>query len=145
MTEISSPPHYDELTIPAKIENIDTVQQFVSVHLSNCPQKTQTHIKIAIDEIFSNIVKYAVGNGFIRSEIKITIRLSLDDNITLIFEDNGTPFDPLSVAPPDTSLPEDERTPGGLGLFIVQNIMDSVEYRYEDNKNILTIKKNIRV
>ncbi|MBO4861858.1 MAG: ATP-binding protein, partial [Firmicutes bacterium] len=49
--------------------------------------------------------------------------------------------DPLMAAEPDTTLSADERKIGGLGIFIVKQTMDDMQYRYEDGRNILTIKK----
>ena len=59
-----------------------------------------------------------------------------------IISDTGQPFDPTSVPPADTTLGVEERKIGGLGILMVQTIMDEVKYRYEDGKNILSMTKN---
>ena len=127
----------NELLIEATLENMDRVLDFVSEQLGNCPPKIRNQIGIAVDEIFSNISRYAydpeVGG--------VTVRVAVDDDITIEFEDSGTAYDPLAADAPDISLPVEEREAGGLGIFMVKNLMDSVEYRREGNKNILTIKK----
>jgi anti-sigma regulatory factor (Ser/Thr protein kinase) len=128
-----------ELIIEATIENMDAVLDFVNERIGDCPLKIQNQIGIAVDEIFSNIARYAyhpeVGGA--------TVRIAIDDNITIEFEDRGLAYDPLSADRPDTTLPAEEREIGGLGIFMVKNIMDSVEYRREGNKNILAIRKRI--
>ncbi len=68
------------------------------------------------------------------------------DNI-IVFElkDQGKPFNPIEEAPEvDTTLSADERQIGGLGIFLINKIMDDVTYRYEEGSNILTMKKNIK-
>ena len=130
----------NELFIEAKPENINTVMDFVNEWINSCPAKIQNQIGIAVDEIFSNIARYAY-----HPEIgDILVRIAADEeNITLEFEDKGMVYNPLSAKTPDITLSVEEREIGGLGLFIVKNIMDSVEYRREGNKNILTIKKKV--
>ena len=125
----------DELIIEAKLENFDTVLDFINERISGCPMKIQNKIGIAVDEIFSNIARYAyypgVGN--------VGVRIAVDSDITIEFEDSGIAYDPLSAAAPDTTLPAEEREVGGLGIFMVKNIMDSMEYRRDGGKNILAI------
>jgi len=127
----------NELCIEAKLENIEAVLDFVNERLGDRPMKIQNQIGIAVDEIFSNIARYAyhpdVGDA--------TVRIIVDSDITLEFEDSGIAYDPLSAETPDITLPVEEREIGGLGLFVVKNLMDSVVYRREDGKNFLTIKK----
>ena len=55
--------------------------------------------------------------------------------------DQGVPYDPLKREDPDITLSAQERGIGGLGIFMVKQIMDEVSYRYEDHSNILTIRK----
>ena len=128
----------DELIIEAQLENIGTVLDFVNEKINDYSTKTQNHIRIAVDEIFSNIARYAyhpeVGGA--------VVRIAVGADIIIEFEDSGIPYDPLTQPEPDISLPADERKVGGLGLFMVKNLMDSLEYRHEGNKNILTIKKS---
>ena len=101
--------------------------------------KTQNQIRIAVDEIFSNIARYAYNPGVGGA----TVRIAVDDDITIEFEDSGAAYDPLDNEAPDISLSAEEREIGGLGLFMVKNLMDSVEYRRAGTKNILTIRKRV--
>lgn len=133
-----------ELTIAATLENIETVTDFVNEQLEalDCPMKAQMQIDIAIDELFSNIAQYAynpdVGDATVRVEV-------VNDPLSVIitFIDGGVPYDPLSAADPDTTLAAEERALGGLGVFMVKKSMDEIAYRYEDGKNILSIKKKL--
>ena len=133
-----------ELTIEAAVKNIEVVTDFVTAELERreCPMKAQTQIAVAIDELFSNIAKYAYS-----PEVgQATVRLDFGEKplcVILTFIDKGKPFNPLCRTEPDTALPAQERTPGGLGIFLVKKTMDAVEYEYKDGQNILLIKKNI--
>ncbi len=135
-----------ELTIAATVENIAVVTDFVNEQLESldCPMKAQVQIDIAIDELFSNIARYAynpdVGNATVRVEV---IEEPLAVKITFI--DNGVPYDPLAKEDPDTTLSADERQIGGLGVYMVKKSMDDVSYEYKDGQNILSIKKNLSV
>lgn len=134
----------NELTIAATVENIETVTNFVNGHLETleCPMKAQMQINIAIDELFGNIAHYAyhpeVGEATVRVEV-IQDPLS----VVITFIDNGIPYDPLTAADPDTTLSAEERSIGGLGIYMVKKSMDEIAYRYENGSNILSIRKKI--
>ena len=132
------------ITTEAKIENIEQITEFVDRELEErgCPAKQQIRIRTAIDEIVSNIARYAyapdTGN--------VTVQFNYDESdrsVLLTFTDEGVPFDPLQQEDPDTTLPAEEREIGGLGIFLVRKTMDEVGYVREDGKNILRIRKKI--
>lgn len=131
-----------ELTLAATVENIGTVTDFVNEQLENmdCPMKAQTQIDIAIDELFGNIAQYAYGPEGGEATVRVEGRES-PRAVVITFIDGGMPFDPLANEDPDTGLPLEERGIGGLGIFMVKKSMDEVSYRYEDGKNVLTIRK----
>ena len=130
-----------EITVPAIIENVEKVTAFVNAELEkiNCPAKAKAEIDIAIDELFSNIANYAYN-----PEIgKATVKFEVQKNpmaVIITFMDNGKPYDPLKREDPNVTLSVTERQIGGLGIFMVKKSMDSVEYEYKDNHNILRIK-----
>ena len=134
-----------EMTIAATTQNIDVVTDFVNEQLEalDCPRKAQMQIDIAIDELFGNIAHYAynpdVGEATVRVEV-VEEPLS----VIITFIDEGVPYDPLSAAAPDTTLSAEERSLGGLGIFMVRKSMDEITYRYENGSNILSIRKNLR-
>lgn len=133
-----------ELTVDAVVGNIETITDFVNAELEllDCPLKVQIQIDVAIDELFGNIAHYAYGH----IKGKATVRIAFDEaerTVTLTFIDSGTPFDPLKKADPDTTLSAQERSIGGLGIFLVKKSMDHMEYRYQDGHNILSIMKKL--
>ncbi len=81
-----------------------------------------------------------------RAAENATIQIEMEDNppkITLIFIDQGTPYNPLENKDPDITLDIEDREIGGLGIFLVKKTMDELSYEYVDGQNILTMKKEL--
>ena len=133
-----------ELTLPATIENIESVIDFVNGQLEEikCPLKAQMQIDIAIDELFGNIAHYAYNPETGPATVRVEVT---EDPIAVVitFIDRGVPYDPLKKEDPDITLSAEERAIGGLGIFMVKKTMDEISYEYKDGKNILRIKKNM--
>ena len=122
-------------------ENQDILTAFVEGILAPMEgsMKSQMQINIAIDEIYSNIVKFS---GATRVTLIVEVRkATLTARLTFI--DDGKPYDPIKQADPDITLPAEERDIGGLGIFIVKKTMDSVSYRRNGDKNELAITKTL--
>ena len=133
-----------ELTLEATLENIPAATAFVDEQLEalDCSMKAQAQIDVALDELFSNIARYAYAPGTGQA----TVRFDFDPasrvaSITLV--DSGVAYDPLAKDDPDVTLSAQERQVGGLGIFLVKKTMDDVRYRREGEYNVLTIRKGI--
>lgn len=135
----------DQMTVSAVVDNVRTVTGFVNERLDalGCSERIRIQVNVAIDEIFSNIVRYAYNP----ETGPATVRVEVEENplcVVITFIDHGTPFDPLAEEQPDTTkLPKGQRPIGGLGLFMVKKTMDDVTYEYRDGQNILAIRKKI--
>lgn len=129
----------NELLIDATNDNLDSVLAFIESELEtkDCPMQLLMQIQIVVEEIFVNIANYAY-NPDIGS---VKIRVAVENDIVIEFEDDGTAYNPLEKEDPDITLDVQEREIGGLGIFIVKQIMDEVVYKHEGNKNILTVRK----
>ena len=130
-----------ELKLDAVPENLDKVLVFINTELEaiDCPPKTQNQIAIAAEEVFVNIAHYAYNPEV--GPARVCVSLS-GGELRLVFEDSGKPYNPLEKADPDITAPADDRPIGGLGIFMVKKIMDSVEYSRKDGKNVLVIGKS---
>ena len=131
------------LTIPANVEHIPQLMEFVDTFLEqkDCPMKVQMQIDVAIDEIFSNVCFYAYQNNNGECTIEIEVR-DTPSGIVVSFIDSGVPYNPLEHEDPDISLPLEERGIGGLGILMVKKTMDEVSYEYKKDQNIFKICKN---
>lgn len=99
------------------------------------------YVLLAIEELVTNCIKYGYDDS---SEHTIAIELSAADQVlTMVVTDDGHPFDPLSVPPPNLSLDIQDRPIGGLGIFLLRELADLIAYERRDNKNRLTLTKKI--
>ena len=104
--------------------------------------KLLNKIELALDELYTNIASYAYEPG--TGDIEIDYDLDEETRLlTVVVADRGKAFDPLAKEDPNIALPAQGRKIGGLGIFIVKQVMDEVSYRREDGKNILTLKKKV--
>lgn len=103
----------------------------------------QFKLRLSIEEAVENVVRYAYDGGIGWLEAGT----SLDEDslvLTIELRDAGIPFNPLEKEDPDVTLSADERKIGGLGIFLCKKMMDSIEYRYEDGNNVLTMTKKVQ-
>ena len=133
----------EQITIPAKTDRLNEVWGLIEsvMQSTGIDVKQQNNIRIAVEEIFVNIASYAFPNG--EGDVSVSV-IADSDKLSIEFCDSGIPYNPLDKADPDISMSADEREIGGLGIYMVKQMMDDVRYRYEDGKNILTIEKYIR-
>ncbi len=80
------------------------------------------------------------SRGTTRGAIALSLKRIDAGLLELVVADDGMPFDPLKIAPPNRDVPIPRRTPGGLGVFFIRRFASDVFYRYRDNRNILTVR-----
>ena len=139
--------HEGSITIrlPIDLKEIERlnriVRQFGDLH--EVPSRALYAINLALDEVVTNVVRHgyeAVPEG---EHFTATVS-ALNGELTTEVQDAGRQFNPLDAPVPDLNAPLDERTLGGLGVHLVRSLMDRVEYRRENGKNVLTMRKRIR-
>ena len=134
-----------EKTMQASLESIPEITGWVDQLLTKagCTVKARRQIDVALDEILSNIARYAYPDG----EGSMTVEIDMDEEtglLCLTFRDEGIPFDPLGKEEPDVTLGVRERAVGGLGIFLVKKMMDKVSYRREGKEKILSLYKKVK-
>lgn len=132
------------ITVPTTNVDPSPIMEFVNEELAthDCPPKALYQIEVAIEEIFVNIVSYAGLSDDDGVEVHCEV-LENPLRVVVQFLDKGIPFDPLAKDDPDRSPDAIMDREGGLGIFMVKQMMDDVSYAYEDGKNTLTILKNL--
>ena len=112
----------------AKYTSLDEIRTCVGQAARNASlnDKAVYAVQLAVDEACTNIIDYAYS-GESEQEIKIDCEIS-PDALTITIEDNGKPFDVDAVSTPDVNLPLAERQVGGLGIFLINNLMDAVQH-----------------
>ncbi len=98
-------------------------------------------LNLAMEEAVVNVMDYAYPAGI---KGKVCIEAEADDQqLSFVISDWGKPFDPTAKAEVDTTLSAEERPIGGLGIHLVRQIMDSINYERIDEKNVLTLRKKL--
>ena len=99
-------------------------------------------LHLSLDEVLTNIISYGYSDV---NEHLIAICIALKDKELIAeVEDDGNPFDPSEVPEPDLEQPLEKRAIGGLGIHLVRKMIDALEYRRKDGKNLLTMKRKVK-
>ena len=94
---------------------------------------------LALDDLLNNIISYAYKDEEVH-HIELKVEIS-DNRLTLVIADDGVPFNPFGTDDPDITLSLEERPIGGLGIHLVRNIMDEMDYHRHTDKNVVTLVK----
>jgi anti-sigma regulatory factor (Ser/Thr protein kinase) len=107
--------------------------------LYHLPSNVLFAINLALEEIITNVISYGYRDD---DEHDITIRINFNQgHLNIEVEDDGLPFNPLEAPEPDLKKPLEEREVGGLGIHLVRNLMEGLEYKRLEGKNLLIMKK----
>ncbi len=137
-------PNQEHLTLKNEVEELNKLPAFVE---SVCEKAgidimLVASLNLAVEEAVTNVILYAYPK---EEEGLVDIDTTYDEKcITFIITDSGFEFDPTEKEDVDTTLGVEERSIGGLGIHLVKQIMDSVTYERVDEKNVLTLRKNLK-
>ena len=132
------------LTIVNEVDEISRLAGFIDemAQQADIDPALAMSLNLALEEAVTNVVLYAYPEGQAGTvDIQATV---CDGLLTFVVTDTGKAFDPTTqVADADITLSAEQRPIGGLGVFLVKQIMDTVAYRRSDGKNILTLCKRL--
>ena len=131
------------LYIKNELCELSRVFEFIERNLPSClsDKRKLSQVKLAIEELVANVIMYAYGE---RKDQDIQIEMECRGTllqVTVI--DSGIPFNPLESKDPDLSLSVEERPIGGLGIFLVKQLMTELRYERASGKNVLTMIKDL--
>ena len=129
--------HHFSLVMRNDIQQIPTLAEWIE--MIGLPQELNMPINLALEEAVSNVMLYAYPD----KSGQVLVECDRSDKLVFTITDSGVPFDPTQQKEPDVTQNLDERPIGGLGIFLVRQIMDDIRYERKDNKNILTLTKQI--
>lgn len=138
--------HEGSITVrlPADLREIERlnrlIRQFGDLH--EVPSRVLYAVNLALDEVVTNVVRHGFEDA--KDQEVVACIVAKPAEVTTEVSDSGREFDPLAVPPPNLDAPLSERTLGGLGIHLIRSLMDVVEYRRENGKNVLTMRKRIR-
>jgi serine/threonine-protein kinase RsbW len=117
----------------------EALEDFLQRH--GCGSEVAMKVNLALDELVTNIINYGYDDG---GQHIIRLSLSRDGQVLrMVLEDDGKPFNPLEAPTPDLTAPLEDRAIGGLGIHFVREIMDSVTYRRDGGRNLLTMVRKL--
>jgi sigma-B regulation protein RsbU (phosphoserine phosphatase) len=130
-----------EIKLKNKVSELDglsqTLKEFGQRH--GLASKVIHDLNLAMEEILTNIISYGYTDNR-EHEVKVRLSAQLGE-VRVEIEDDGQPFNPLEAPEPEITKPLEERKIGGLGIHLVRKLMDSLEYKRQGERNLLTIKK----
>ena len=131
------------LTLPNDIEEVPQLAAFVEevCEAVGIDMSTTMSMNLAMEEAVVNVMSYAYPTGT-KGDVSIEATAN-KKRLKFIISDWGKPFDPTEKKEVDTTLPVDERPIGGLGIHLVRQIMDSINYERTNGKNVLTLRKKL--
>ena len=129
------------LTLKNDIQDVPLLATFIDevCETAGFNPSVTMQMNLAMEEAVVNVMNYAYPKG-VQGDIVIEAK-EMGDCVRFVIIDGGTPFDPTAEADADTTLSAEERPIGGLGIFLVRQLMDTVSYEYKDGKNRLTLVK----
>ena len=132
-----------EIRIKNQISELERVNQFIDEigEELGLDMELQMNLNLVMEEMVSNVIFYAYPEG---TPEEIELMAECDGKeLTFVLSDKGKEFDPTMKDDADPNINPAERELGGMGIFIVKNIMNQVTYQRLEGKNLLTMKKDI--
>lgn len=128
----------------ATTDRLPELIAFLQAFWQECglPEETAFPFELALDEVFMNVVMHGSSPAAAPRDMRISLERRGGD-VILVTEDDGPPFDPLTLPPPDVDAPLEEREIGGLGVFLLRELMDEVSYAHTGTHNRLTMRKAV--
>ena len=132
-----------EIRIKNQISELEHVAQFIEEigEELGLSMELQMNLNLVMEEMVSNVIFYAYPQE-VDAEIELVAK-SDGKELTFVLTDQGREFDPTAKEDADPNVNPAEREIGGMGIFIVKNIMNQVTYQRLDGKNLLTMTKGI--
>lgn len=128
------------LVIPADLAMIERVTTALDAAMRACgfPDGRILELQLAVEEAIANVIVHGYGGA--PGDVAVAIRATREA-VEVRIEDRAPAFDPLSLPTPDREASLDERPIGGLGVFLIRQVVDEAVYRYADGRNILVLVK----
>jgi len=126
---------------PRHLDSLTPLYEFVEeiLEANEISPGVRFPVHLAMEELFVNMVKY---NQDVHSDIGVSVTVTDTDTVTVaMVDDGGVEFDVTAERKVNIDAPLAERTPGGLGIHLIQNLADKLEYRYKDGRGEVIFTK----
>ena len=145
MLAVRYTPTDNTLTLTNNLQELDRLEPFLEGFFdqNNLDPTLLPSVNLALEEALVNVIMYAYPEG---KQGEMTLVAAVRDNaICMEISDMGVPFNPLQQKEADLDVSLEERQIGGLGIHLIKEIMDEVEYAYQDGRNVLKMRKKLAV
>jgi anti-anti-sigma factor len=131
------------ITLEASLESLAAISEFVieGAREAGLDEHDVWEVQLAVDEAATNVIQHSYAGE--PGPMTIETRHN-GDEYEITIRDRGRPFNPDTVPEPDLVSPLEERRTGGLGIYLMRKLMDTVEFRFEADQNVLVMAKRIR-
>ena len=134
------PTFFRELTVPGRTADLPDVLAFIEAACEDAGVLPELwfDLQLAVEEACTNVIEHAYGDKGGDFDITFEVR---ERDVVLTVRDHGRPFAPEKVVAPDMSLPLTQRRIGGLGLHLMYQLMDEVQFDFAEGSNTLVMVK----
>ena len=141
--ELADLRYQNSLTLPNDVQEVPRLAEFVdeACEATGLDMGMAMKMNLAIEEAVVNVMNYAYPAGT-KGDVIIDAQAG-SDWLKFIISDNGAPFDPTAKAEVDTTLSAEERGIGGLGIHLIRQLMDGINYERIDGRNVLALTKKL--
>ncbi len=134
----------EAIIVPATLDSLARISDFIvdAATRAGLDEHTSWQVQLAVDEAATNVIQHGYSDG-LPGEIELSWRVD-GVQFAVTLRDQGRRFDPTTIPKPDISSALEERQPGGLGIYLMHRLMDTVRFDYsEERGNTLTMSKRI--
>ncbi|MEX2535137.1 MAG: ATP-binding protein [Trueperaceae bacterium] len=127
----------ETLTLPGTLDSLAPIREFVdrAALAAGLERKAAYRLRLAVDEIATNVISYGYGEAGMRGELRLTTKMDTH-TLTITLEDTGAAYDPQeALVPADLHTPLEQRSVGGLGIFLSVSGVDEFRYQREEGRN----------
>jgi serine/threonine-protein kinase RsbW len=128
------------LSLPNRLSELPRLAEAVNafLHRQEVSCEVIDIVHLALDELVANVIRWGHDDG---QEHSVRVQASVDATwVRVVIEDDGRPFNPLSIPPPDVLLAPEHRNEGGLGIHLVRTMADEMTYERVGGRNIVEVK-----
>jgi len=128
-------------SFPRHIDSLTPLYEFAEEILSAnaIAEGIRFPVHLAMEELFVNMVKY---NPDISTDIEVDVTLQVNQKVRVsLVDEGGVEFDVTAARPVNIDAPLEDRIPGGLGIHLIQNLVDTLEYEYQDGRGEVIFTK----
>jgi len=131
-----------ELNVEPQVSEIPRLLDWVEAccGAEGIAEEFRYKVMLALEEAVTNVINHAFADVPPPHQVRVRLDITAERFAAEVI-DNGRVFDPTSAPDPDLTLPLEQRTPGGLGIHLMRNVMDRLHYRHEAGRNTLRLEK----